>query len=150
MLVQRLNYEYRSSTMAELLAILGGAAAFTQLLHYGCASISTTSAFFCSIRHAADEIDTWMHHSSLMIKILDDIENALANHGSNAIQMLDRCRMDVAKLQSLLRQFRRSEPSRRRSKISESLFVVLRKEEIEHTMSSFQNNFGILTSYCTV
>ena len=136
--------------MAELLAILGGAAAFTQLLHYGCASIGTTSAFFCSIRHAADEIDTWMHHSSLMIKILDDIENALVNHGSNAIQMLDRCRMDVAKLQSLLRQFRRSEPSRRRSKISESLFVVLRKEEIEHIMSSFQNNFGILTSYCTV
>jgi hypothetical protein len=136
--------------MAEVLAILGGAAAFTQLLHYGFASVATTSALLYSIRHAAEKIDIWTNHSSLMIRILDDIESALASHGSNAIQMLRRCRKDAAKLQSLLQQSRLSEPSKRRSRVTESLFVVLRKEEIEHAMSSFQNNFGILTSYCTM
>jgi hypothetical protein len=136
--------------MAELLAVLGGVAAFTQLLHYGCASIGTTSALSHKVRHAADKIDAWVNHSSIIIKLLDDVGKTALSHNPNAIRMLEQCRKDAASLQSLLHQHQSDSLSKRRSKVSESVFVVLREEQVEYIMASFRNNFTILASYCAM
>jgi hypothetical protein len=136
--------------MAEVLAVLGGAAAVTQLIHYGIASIGSASALSHNIRHTSDKIDTWVSQSLVMTNILDDIERMVISCTPNIVQLLEQCRKDATRLCSLLKAYQENTPSRKRSRTSEKVFVVMKKEEVERIMSSYRNNFSILASYFTM
>ncbi|CAN9474776.1 unnamed protein product [Alternaria alternata] len=133
--------------MAEVLAVLGGAAALTQLIHYGFLSVSTISALSYNIRHTADKIDTWIDQSLLMTTLIDDIDYSIRNHTPNTVQLLAQCRKDAARLNTLLATCRKYMPSQKRSKAAGTVFVIRKEEEVERIMLSYRNNFNILASY---
>lgn len=137
----------RDLSMAEVLAVLGGAAALTQLIHYGFVSVSTVSALSHNIRHTADKIDTWIDQSLLMTNLIDDIDCSIRNHTPSTIQLLGQCRNDAARLHTLLATCRKYMPSQKRSRASGTVFVIRKEEEVERIMSSYRNNFNILASY---
>jgi hypothetical protein len=133
--------------MAEVLAVLGGAAALTQLIHYGFVSVSTISTLSRNVRHTADKIDTWIDQSLLMTNLIDDIDCSIRNHTPSTVQLLGQCRKDAARLHTLLATCRKYMPSQKRSKASGTVFVIRKEEEVERIMSSYRNNFNILASY---
>jgi hypothetical protein len=133
--------------MAEVLAVLGSVAALTQLIHYGIVSVSTASALSNTIRHTADKIDTWMDQSLVMTNLIDEIEQSMLSHTPSTIRLLSQCRKDASRLGSLLSVCRRTKPLPKRSKTSETVFVIRKAEEVERIVLSYRNNFSILASY---
>jgi disulfide bond formation protein DsbB len=136
--------------MAEVLAVLGGAAALTQLIHYGIASVSAASALSHSIRHTEDTIDSWVNQSLIMSKLPDDIQKLVSSFTPEIVQILNECRKDATRLRLLLETCRRNTPTEKRSRISQSFFIMKNEKEVERIMSSYRSSFGMLASYFTM
>jgi hypothetical protein len=127
--------------MAEVLAVLGGGAAATQLLHYGSIIVSRTSALSRQIRHASDSIQLWVNESTVMLTMLDSFLSSCSALDPTTMRMVQRCRSDVVEIRSLLRPFRSRSQPRRTSRRQEVLFVLRREDEIERRFSIIRNNF---------
>jgi hypothetical protein len=127
--------------MAEVLAILGGGAAATQLLHYGSIIVSRTSALSRQIRHASDRIQLWVNESTVMLTMLDSFLSSGSTLDPTTMRMVQRCRSDVVEIRSLLRPFRSRSQPRRTSRRQEVFFVLRREDEIERRLSTIRNNF---------
>jgi hypothetical protein len=136
--------------MAEVLALVGGGAAATQLLHYAIALLSGTSALSHRIRHTSDRIELWVNESSSMLVMLDSILSGVNGIDAATLHMIERCRSDVVEIRVLLRPFRSRSHVRRASRRQEFLFVLLREDEIERRLVAVRNAFqtmslGLLT-----
>jgi hypothetical protein len=136
--------------MAEVLAVMGGAAALTQLLHYGLGSFGAASALSHDLRHSSDKIEAWTDQSALMISLLDNIEHSRHNYDQSTHQLLGRCRKDADRLHSLLCPVQVSTPQLKQSKTTERIFVMRKGEEVERIISSYYNTFHIISSYHTM
>jgi hypothetical protein len=127
--------------MAEILAVLGGGAAATQLFHYGFVILSRSSALSRQIRHASDSIQTWVSESTYMLAMLDSFLSSGSIIDPTTMQMIQRCRSDVVVIRSLLRPFRSRSQPHRTSRRKEVFFVLRREEEIERRFVIIRNNF---------
>jgi hypothetical protein len=136
--------------MAEVLVVLGGAAAATQLLHYGSDLLIAASALSHNIRHAPEKIEGWTSHSAVMVALLDDIQRIVNSLDPGISGLLEQCRKDTVKLQSLLHPFRANSPQRTPSKMSQRTFVMRKQAEIEQLVDSFRSTFNTLASHFTM
>ncbi|CAA9961450.1 kinesin light chain [Pyrenophora teres f. maculata] len=136
--------------MAEVLAALGGTAAFAQLFHYTIVLSTTASALSHSIRHAPEKIRAWLNHSMVMMSILDEVQGTAIDLHPAIAGLIWQCREDTTRLQSLLQPFHTNSSTRVPSKISLRVFVVWREAEIERTVTSFRSTFNTLASYLNV
>jgi hypothetical protein len=127
--------------MAEVLAILGGGAAVTQLFHYGSVFLSRSSALSRRIRHASDRIQLWVNESTSMLAMLDSFLSSGSTLDPTTMRMIQRCRSDVVDIRSLLRPFRSRSQPRRTSRRQEVFFVLRREDQIERRFSTIRNNF---------
>tara|TARA_R110002003_G_scaffold171_15_gene14012 strand:+ start:4176 stop:4613 length:438 start_codon:yes stop_codon:yes gene_type:complete len=131
--------------MAEVLAILGGGAAATQLLHYGLALLSTTSALSRQIRHAPDRIQSWIDQSSTMLSMLRNLCRTISELDSVTTALVQQCNNDIAAVRLLLRPYRSRIQARRFSTAQQILFVLRREDEVERLMESFRRTFSTMT-----
>jgi hypothetical protein len=129
--------------MAEIVAIV---AAATQLTHHGTAIFSTISALSHAIRHAPNQIQTWLDQSSTTLSILDDICAGINHSEQNIRYLIEQCRDDILAVRSLLQPVSVRGAVRRRSfRFQEAVFVVRRESQIERRMESFRRSFNIMT-----
>jgi hypothetical protein len=128
--------------MAEIVAI--GAAA-TQLVHYSVVLISSISALSRSIRHAPDQIQTWLDQSSTTLSILDDVRAGIVHSEQSILYLIDQCRNDILAVRSLLQPVSAQGAVRRRSfQFQEAVFVVRWESQIERRMESFRRTFNTM------
>ena len=128
--------------MAELLVGIGGAAAATQLLRYGAEFTLFVSALPGQLRHAPEKITTWSKQSSAMLGLLDEIKSNAKDLDPNTLYLLQQCREDITKLESLLYTAYLDSNVSRRSKLKKLSFVLRKEAEIEHMMVAFKSNFN--------
>ena len=136
--------------MAEVLAVLGGAAAVAQLLHYTVILSTTASALSHSIRHASEKVQTWLRQSKVMVSIIDGIGPSVVNLDPVIIELLRQCREDTTRLQLLLSPFHTNGSSRERSSTRQRVFVAGHEAEIEKIVASFRSTFNTMVSYLNV
>jgi len=128
--------------MAELLAGIGGAAAATQLLRYGAEFTLFVSALPRHLRHAPDRITAWAERSRAMLGILDAIMDHVKDDDRNTLYLLQQCRKDIMKLESLLHPTLLDSHVSRRARLKSLSFVLRKETDIEHIMISFRSNFS--------
>jgi hypothetical protein len=132
--------------MAEVFAIVGGAAAVTQLIHYGLAAVPAISALSRHVRHAPERIESWTDQSMVMISLLDNIQNCVTRLDENVERLLRRCRKNADLLTSLLQPFHQKARGHKPSKFTVRTFVLKNEEEIERLLASLRNAFTFLAS----
>jgi ribosomal 50S subunit-associated protein YjgA (DUF615 family) len=130
--------------MAEILALLGGGAAATQLIHYSCLLVSSTSALSHRIRHASDRIQSWNNQSSSMLSVLEELREGNINLGTTTSRMAQQCRGDLIMVRSLLRPFRFRSRARRPSRRQEIFFVLRNEVEVERRLASSRQTFNTM------
>jgi hypothetical protein len=136
--------------MAEVLVALGGAAAATQLVHYGFDFLIAASALSHNIRHAPQNIQGWMDQLTAMIWLLHGAQQTANGFHSGILGLLEECRKDAMKLQLLLRPFRPKNTQQTPSKISQRMFVLRKQTEIERLVVAFRSTFNTLASHLTM
>ena len=132
--------------MAEVFAIVGGAAAVTQLIHYGLAAVPAISALSRHVRHAPARIESWIDQSMVMISLLENIESCVPRLDENVERLLRPCRKDADMLISLLQPFHRKSRGPKPSKFTVRIFVLKNEEDIERLLASLRNAFNFLAS----
>jgi hypothetical protein len=131
--------------MAEILAIVGGTAAGSQLLNYGVQSVKLASALPHYIRHSADMVQAWACEVSAMLHYLDHIEQRIGRLDTNTTRLLALCRRDAVALQSLLLPYEAASQIQKRLRLRELWFVLRKDHEIERAVTAFQRKYSLLT-----
>jgi hypothetical protein len=107
--------------------------------------ISSISALSRSIRHAPDQIQTWLDQSSTTLSILDDVRAGIVHSEQSILYLIDQCRNDILAVRSLLQPVSAQGAVRRRSfRFQEAVFVVRWESQIERRMESFRRTFNTM------
>jgi predicted nucleic acid-binding Zn-ribbon protein len=131
--------------MAEVLAILGGVAAATQLFSYSLVVPSKTSALSHRIRHASDRINQWEQDSLDMAEILDNVHASVDGLDRVTERLMRNCRTELDQFREKLRPFRNQTQAPRPSRRQEIAFVLRKADEIERQLASFRHAFDKVT-----
>jgi len=130
--------------MAEVLAVVGGAAAGSQLLNYGFQALKATSALPRYIRHSPDMVQAWIDQASAMLQYLDDIQHRRGTLDISTSRLLELCRRDAITLQAMLVPFQNAPQVRERSRLRELWFVLRRDHQVERIIGEFIRKYSMM------
>jgi hypothetical protein len=122
--------------MAEVLAIVGGLAAGTQLMHYGYKLPTAASALSRHLRHPSETIETWVHESTAITSLLDRIQYDIGILDHSITWFLGQCRKNTRELEAMLQPFTSKTPSSKPSTRAQRTFIVIKRGEVERLLQS--------------
>jgi hypothetical protein len=131
--------------MAEVLAVVGGAAAGSQLLHYGFQALKAASALPRYLRHSPEMVQAWIYQASAMLQYLDDIQHRRGTLNISTSRLLELCRKDAVALQTMLVPFQSAPQVRERSRLRELWFVLRKDHEVERIIGEFIRKYSMAT-----
>jgi hypothetical protein len=130
--------------MAEVLTILGVAAAVAQLIHYMCFLVLHTLALSHKLRQALDRIQSWNDELSFMLSILDKICADPRESQTAIVRLAQPCRSELDAIRLLLPPFQFRPSPQKISRRGAALFLLRREDEIKARWASFQRKSAIM------
>jgi hypothetical protein len=127
--------------MAELLIVVGGVAAGTQLFHYGMKTLTATAALPRYSRHSPEIVKGWTEQVTAMLHCLDTMQQRIDNLDSTMICLLDLCRKDAVALLAILLPSQSQLRLQKHRRLRELVFVLRKEREIEALMKTFDQKF---------
>jgi hypothetical protein len=126
------------------MAELGAAAAVLQLCRYGTELGIFASALPGLIRDAPNKIATWADRCQAMLGLLDDIKNNFPCMDVNTSCLIQQCRDDLIKSQSMLRPVCFGTNVSHRQRLRNVSFVLRKEPEIQQMMLSSKDTFNMI------
>jgi hypothetical protein len=127
--------------MAELLIVVGGVAAGTQLFHYGMKTLTAAAALPRYNRHAPEIVKGWTEQVAAMLHCLDTMQQRIDNLDSTTIRLLDLCRKDAVALLAILLPSQSQLRLQKHGRLRELVFVLRKEREIEALIKTFDQKF---------
>lgn len=135
--------------MAELLAVVSGVAAGTQLFHYGMRTFTTASALTRYRHHAPEIVRGWTDEISAMLHYIDTVRERGGAIDLNTTRLLELCRKDALALLAILQPLRDGGRLSKHQRLREIVLVLRKQGEVDALMRAFDQKYTrIMLTLC--
>jgi hypothetical protein len=120
--------------MAEILAILGGGAAATQLFHYSLLLFSGTLALSQQMRNSSDAIQFWDAQSSCVFEAIRKLRMEPSFQDPTTAMLLEQCFKCTTEVRLLIDRLRNDNKTNKFHKYRAKILIIQKESVINRKM----------------